>query len=387
MNLLYLFPEPLPLRKARGIQAMNTVDSLARESVDVRLAYVPTQEAADPFIAYGLNQPGGAHLLPLSRGLPWPLQGLRLHSGRFFWRRLSDWLRRIDGSREAPDLAMVRHVKLASQLLDEFPRLPLVYEAHEIFADGAPQAKRPELATLESKVLRQANAVIAISSQLAEHLRQRYGLTREIIVIPSATALPPAPPEKDWRAPGKRIIYAGSLYAWKGVQDLVAAAEWLDNARITIAGGESEAILRLQGVAPVAGATLDFTGHLSHVTVRQKLEQACIAVLPNRAGSVSEFTSPLKLFEYMAAGCALVVSDLPVFREILGPDDAAWFPAGDARRLAEALRSLAADPARAEVMGRRMQELVLNYSWEARAKKLSGLFARLIEQQASQNRL
>ena len=78
-----------------------------------------------------------------------------------------------------------------------------------------------------------------------------------------------------------------------------------------------------------------------------QLGASCIAVLPNRDDTDSRFTSPIKLFEYMAAGCALVVSDLPSLREVLGQDDAVWTAPGDAASLASAIRALAEDPERA----------------------------------------
>ncbi len=71
MKLLYVFPEPLPLQRARGIQTVHTVAALAAQGADVTLAYVPSSE--DPFTAYSVARPGNVRLLPESRSLPWPL--------------------------------------------------------------------------------------------------------------------------------------------------------------------------------------------------------------------------------------------------------------------------------------------------------------------------
>ena len=59
------------------------------------------------------------------------------------------------------------------------------------------------------------------------------------------------------------------------------------------------------------GAAVVFSGRIAPAAVRALLEKSCIAVLPNRADADSAFTSPIKLFEYMAAGCAVVAADLP----------------------------------------------------------------------------
>jgi glycosyltransferase involved in cell wall biosynthesis len=383
MSILYLFPEPLPLQKARGIQVINTVASLATQVSHVYLAYVPVQSEPDPFAAYGLHCPSNVTLVPIGRGLPWPLSFLDAHSGRLFFFRLRAWMRRIALSKEAPRLVMVRHVKLAHWLLKAGLSLPVVYEAHEVFSDGAPVKKVGRLSLMEKSVLQRASVVIAITEQLAIKLRQRYELQREMVVIPSATALPAITPCKDWSAPGRAIVYAGSLYGWKGAQDLVAAARYLNGCHISVIGGDAQAIEALRATHKRGGASIEFLGHLSHAQVMEKLGRACIAVLPNRKGSVSEFTSPLKLFEYMAAGCAIVVSDLPVFHEVLAQDDASWFAPGEPESLAASIQCLAENPKHAEEIGNRMQAMAKNYTWDARAKRLVDLFQTLRRNEVS----
>lgn len=384
MSILYLFPEPLPLQKARGIQVINTVASLAAQGMCVYLAYVPVPSMPDPFVAYGLPHPDNVTLVPLSRSLPWPLSCLGIHSGRLFTSRLMAWLRNAPLGQEPSRAIMVRHVKLAHWLLEAGMDVPVVYEAHEVFSDGASSKKASRISHMEDAVLRGATAVITITDQLAIKLRERYGVDRKMVVIPSATALPDIAPCKNWTRPGLSIMYAGSLYGWKGAQDLVASAQYLPGCRITIIGGDANAIEPLRATLGQDGATVEFLGHLSHREVMQKLGQTCIAVLPNRKGSVSEFTSPLKLFEYMAAGCAIVVSDLPVFHEILAAEDAAWFAPGNPEELAASIRRLLANPGRTEEMGRRMQEMAKNYTWDARAKKLIALFQSLQERSSFQ---
>ncbi|HEX5393466.1 MAG TPA: glycosyltransferase family 4 protein [Rhodocyclaceae bacterium] len=382
MSILYLFPEPLPLQKARGIQVINTVASLAAQGMHVYLAYVPVQSVPDPFAAYGLDCPPSVTLVPISRSLPWPLSFLGVHSGRLFFLRLLTWIRRKKSRGEAPRIVMVRHIKLAHWLLEAELDIPVVYEAHEVFADGASTKKAKRLSLMEKAVLQRASTIIAITEQLAIKLRQRYEVQREIAVIPSATALPAITPSKDWSDLGHSIVYAGSLYGWKGAQDLVAAAKFLPGCHISVIGGDAKGIDALRASLGKGGATVEFLGHLPHGRVMEQLGKACIAVLPNRKGSVSEFTSPLKLFEYMAAGCAIVVSDLPVFHEVLGQDDAAWFAPGEPEGLTASIRRLLDNPKRTEEMGQRMQAMAKNYTWDARAKRLANLFQTLENQRA-----
>jgi len=364
-RLLYVFPEPFPLRKARAVQVANTVSALAETSLAVDLAYVPVAGVDDPFKAYGLACPKNVRLVPLSRGLPPPFSRLRMHSNHLFLWRLRRWFGAQLKRGLAPRAVFARHVKLAAALLDAMPELPLIYEAHEVFSQPA-----PKLFALEKRVLKGAAVVIAITQGLADALKRNFDVEREFVVIPSATSLPDETGQKNWNLAAGEIVYAGSFYDWKGVDDLIAAGQWLPGFRITLIGGDEKGVSRLKSRVHPGGADFSFAGHLTHAEVLERLRSSCIAVLPNRAGSVSEFTSPLKLFEYMASGCAVVASDLPVLREILADDEAAWFQPGDPKGLAGAIRRLASDPVLAESLGERLAERAKEYSWQARAGRL-----------------
>jgi glycosyltransferase involved in cell wall biosynthesis len=120
---------------------------------------------------------------------------------------------------------------------------------------------------------------------------------------------------------------------------------------------------------PPSGAEIELVARLPHNEVMTRLAEACIAVLPNRPDPDSAFTSPIKLFEYMAAGCAVVAADLPSIREILGNDEAIWFTSGDAKSLAVALQNIATNN-HAEALGAVLREKSRAYTWQARAEKI-----------------
>ena len=369
MKLLYAFPEPLPLPRARGLQAAQTVRSVAEQGVDVEFCYVPGE--GDPFGACDLVRPDNVTLVPLSRSLPWPLNGI--HSNRFFAARLA---RRL--AAHPVDAIMVRHLKLARALQERFPGIPLLYEAHEVFADTAPERRRARTATLERYVVEHAQAVVANSRATAGRLGERYGLVRDIRVIPNGVDFRSQIPEKDWAHCAERIVYAGSFFGWKGVDDLVAAARELPGLRIKLLGGDEASIRRMREQALAGGAELEFPGRVSPQRVAQALEQACIAVLPNRADADSAFTSPIKLFEYMAAGCAIVASDLPAVREILAEDEAVWIRPGDAQSLATGLRRLVADPGLARALSARVRAKVRQYTWAQRGIDLTQVLQTMV---------
>jgi glycosyltransferase involved in cell wall biosynthesis len=180
------------------------------------------------------------------------------------------------------------------------------------------------------------------------------------------------------------VAYAGHLYAWKGVDVLLEAIALVPAVRGLIVGGhEAEPDLgRVRGLAERLGiaARVTFTGLVAPGHVPDLLRTATILALPNPASAISNrFTSPLKLFEYMAAGRAIVASDLPSVREVLHDGvDALLVPPGDAVALAGAIRRLVAEPALAEQLGRRAAEAAPRYSWSRRAERLEALFTQVI---------
>jgi glycosyltransferase involved in cell wall biosynthesis len=105
---------------------------------------------------------------------------------------------------------------------------------------------------------------------------------------------------------------------------LIAAAAGLAGCRITLIGGSPQQIAQYRATVPNGGAEVVFAGHLPHAQVAQALGAACIAVLPNRPEPNSLWSSPLKLFEYMAHGCAVVAADLPSLHEVLAETEAVW---------------------------------------------------------------
>ncbi|MEI6300090.1 MAG: glycosyltransferase family 4 protein [Betaproteobacteria bacterium] len=368
MTLLYAFPEPLPLDRARGVQVAHTVADLAQLDVPVELTYVPVP-SLHPLAFYGLAAPEGLTLTPLSRSLPWPLE--RVHSNRLFLMRLAG---RIEASPGA--ILFVRHLKLAAMLLKRYPGRKLVYEAHEVFSDTGTTARRSANLEMEALVMHKAALVLANSAATAERLGELHG-GRRIEVLVNGVDWPEQLSKKDWPHACMNIVYAGSLFGWKGVEDLVAAAATLPGCRITVIGGSAPQVERLRVQAPSDGAQLEFRGQLSHAEVAVALQSACIAVLPNRDTPDSRFTSPIKLFEYMAAGCAVVASDLPALRDVLSEDEAVWVRAGDPAALAAGIGALTADPERARRIGGKLREKARAHTWRARAEKLAALLASL----------
>jgi glycosyltransferase involved in cell wall biosynthesis len=164
---------------------------------------------------------------------------------------------------------------------------------------------------------------------------------------------------------------------------LEALARLPDVQGLIVGGHQAEPDLaRMKSLAERLGLSgrITFTGLVEPTRVAGLLMQADVLVLPNHASAIStRFTSPLKLFEYMAAGRPIVASDLPSIREVLRDgSNALLIPPGDVGALAEAIERLLADPELAAKLARAAKGEVPAYSWERRAERLEALFADVI---------
>jgi glycosyltransferase involved in cell wall biosynthesis len=117
------------------------------------------------------------------------------------------------------------------------------------------------------------------------------------------------------------------------------------------------------------------TGLLPQPEVARALAGAHILVLPNTPTTISDrYTSPLKLFEYLALGRAIVASDLPSLREVLTHDQTAVLvPAGDSAAWAEQLGALATDSGRRRRLSDAARALAPAFSWDARAARIEAV--------------
>ncbi len=370
LRMLYVFPEPLPLPRARGLQVAHFVRALASLGVRITLAYVPG-DGGHPFTPIGYAVPENVTLLPLSRQL-W---ATRLKSNRLFMWRLLRWLRQQKQVGAAPDIVFFRHVKAAAQFAQACPEIPFIYEAHEVFARTAKASQRERLRRLESQVLDRAALLVANSQGSVDGLIGTFNVRKPIAVLPNAVDYPETLPEKPWSESRRHLIYAGSLFGWKGVDDLIEAMALLPDYHLTVVGGGREQIERLKACLGQAVCRVSFLGHLPQHQVQTLLAQSCVAILPNRADTDSAFTSPLKLFEYMAAGCAVVATDLPAMRELLGENGAVWSAANDPAALAAAIRQACEQEDGGAHLGYLSRQMVHPFTWENRGYALLRLIA------------
>src|SRR5690606_35834822 len=122
-----------------------------------------------------------------------------------------------------------------------------------------------------------------------------------------------------------------------------------------------------------------FYGKIPYSQIPQALNTFDIGLLPNQpdvimlgGDNIGKYTSPMKLFEYMASGKVIVASDLPVIREILKDDyNALLVPHDDVNAWVSAINRLNSDRDLYKKLQKQAYSDVCDfYSYEARAKRI-----------------
>jgi len=256
-------------------------------------------------------------------------------------------------------------------------------ERGKIYGTGEPRDERKasRIFRREGRVWRRARSVVTTTAGIAETLAERYGPRKGVTVIPNGCDVPEARTFPGLSpADPPRILYAGQLYPWKGVDVLIEAVAEIPRATLVVLGGiqgegDEARIKALVESRGLQGRT-EMPGTLPQVEVRHELARASVVAVPFLKTAMTErHTSPIKAFEAMAAGRPLAVSDLPSSREFLRDgDNALLVPPGDPGAWALALRRLLEDPDLASRIARQAFEDAAKYSWAERARRLREVF-------------
>jgi glycosyltransferase involved in cell wall biosynthesis len=390
VRILYLSDIRFPLERANGMQTIATARALAARGADVTLLVRPDTASPprDPFAFYGLAPEPALHVRRV------PVRG-----GPAARRAIYVAAAILTAAQREADLVFTRDLGVASMLLRVGRRRPpLVYESHglaavvgaalgELLSTGraASPRKQRRLARREARVWREADGYVTITATLAQDLERDFGRRDRLAIVPDGVHLEPSrtfTPPRATAAP--LVVYAGHLYPWKGVDTFVRAMALLAGARALVVGGHpAEADLaRLQRLSSALGleGRVTFTGPVAPADVAGRLTVADVLVLPNSGATISaRYTSPLKLFEYLAAGRPIVASALPALEEVLRDGgNALLVPPDDPAALAAAIVRVASDERLACRIARAAFDEALFYTWDARAARLEALFADVL---------
>lgn len=227
-----------------------------------------------------------------------------------------------------------------------------------------------------------ASAIVAVSAQVKDYLGN-YVSAAKVFVIPNGINRDrfafPLVPAINYPTDNFVVGFVGSLKPWHGLSSLTEAFalfhQKVPSSRLLIIGngperGKIEADLSLKDLSHAA----DFTGAVAPDRIPNWLAVMAVAVAPyeNRPDF---YFSPLKVYEYMAAGLPVVTSRIGQLSEVIEDgENGLLYPPGNAVALAEALEKLWRSPSLRARMGAAGRETVLkDRTWDAIAQQILDL--------------
>lgn len=400
MNIAVVAPSEIPARRANTVQVMKMAQAFALTGHQVRLAY-PTSQP------HKATETGRDHLPSTSQKKMWDhlshLYGLH-YQFPVYPLKMSHALRRYDYSvrsviwahRWGANLIYTRLPQVSA--LASLLNIAVIFEIHDI-----PQGwMSPRLFRLYLKG-RGAKRMVVITQALMDDLKSHFGAPDNplfTIVAPDGVDLQrytniPNPVEarrslvrtgrvgQPLRPDVFTVGYTGNLYHGRGTTLLLELAAHFPEIVFIIVGGEPGEVAALQSeVARIGFKNLILTGFIPNAELPDYQAACDVLVMPyqrrvaaSSGGDISRYLSPMKAFEYMASGRAIISSDLPVLHEVLTDKNAVLIPADVIPDWVDALKELHDLPRLRAALAKQALKDVQQYTWEKRAERiLSGIY-------------
>ncbi len=249
---------------------------------------------------------------------------------------------------------------------------PLVVTSHG--GDVNLVRRLPVLGSFARRALQRADAVVGVSDAVSAELR-RLGVPNHRLVTLSVGV--PIGPELARRrlASPLRVLYVGGLSRRKSVDTLVRAFKRVDGrAELKIVGSGPTQVSLQRLIARLSVANAELVGPVAPSDVGRLMQWADVLVLPSRSEG-----KPTVVMEAMAAGLAVLATDIPGTRELVDPGKTGFlFPVGSWGDLERRLSSMADDPEQVQNMGRAAWEVANTFSIEAVADKHVEIYERVL---------
>ncbi|MCU0488754.1 MAG: glycosyltransferase [Anaerolineales bacterium] len=389
MKIAVIAPTSIPSRRANTFQVMKMSQALVEIGHTVRLIAHPAVKMTTT-----KANPSGPEWETLAEhyGLD-PTVRFEIQ-----WLSAQDRLRRYDFGWQAVRVARQWNADLLYTRLPQAGAIasqagtPTVLEVHDL-----PQGKLGNLLFRWFVNGRGAYRLVVITRALADDLRTRFSLPELknsdpampfTIIAPDGVDLaryqglprPMAARQALGLARPEQFTagYTGHLYAGRGADLILELAKRLPEVNFLIAGGEPGQVEHLAAECRSAKLeNLTLLGFISNTRL-PLYQAACEALLmpyqrqvaASSGGDIARYLSPMKVFEYLACGRAILSSDLPVLREVLNPENAILLPMEDIDAWATAIRNLQENPVFCARLAEQARRDAQKYSWEARARHI-----------------
>lgn len=365
-SLLYIANVRLPTEKAHGIQIMKTCEALSSLGIKVELL-VPDRKnfiKDDIFDFYKIPKNFTIKKLPCLDFINFP-----------FLKKLTFWLESFTfylsvkkyTVKNKFDAYYTRDLLLAFFLSKKIK--DVFYEVHSL-----PQ--KPDSKYIQA--WKQVRGLLVISEGIKKDLlnfgvpQDKIMIARDAVDLEKFKILETQLESRDrlhLDDHEKIVLYTGHLYEWKGADLVAQAAKYLTEVQIYLVGGTKEDVENFK--KKYKFENLHIVGFVPHDEIPRWLSAADILVLPNSAKEKisKNYTSPMKLFEYMTAKKPILASNLPSLKEVLDENTAVFFPADSVVSFVAQIKKMLIDERMPEIANNAYNK-VQEFSWKKRAENI-----------------
>jgi len=382
MKIAVITNSRIPSLTANSIQAMKVTQALMQLGHEVRM-FAPAE--TEPATRESLLTHYGLRLAPDLKLIP----SIRL------FKRL-DFVLRAQNAAEKFGAELIYTWLPQSAVFALMRKDPVVLEMHaDVARNGAWwlrqfwKAKGRKVMTVTTSALRNA---------LERSTKLQFS-DDALLVAPNGVELEkydrlPNPDEARHQLnlpEGLTVGFTGHIYPGRGADLLFELAKQMPQVNFLWVGGTPELVDFWRGKLTDAKMTnVTMTGFVKHEVIPLYQAASDILLMPysrsisaSSGQDIAEVINPMKMFEYMASGRAIVSADLPSIREVLNEGNAVLVEAGDSGigngesvvgKWKAAIESLLADEPRRQVLASQARKEVEQLTWVKREERVMERF-------------
>lgn len=338
MKLIYIANTRFPTERAHGIQIAKMCEAFSEKGMMVKVI-VSRKISSDPFAYYGIKKNFSVQKL-------FSIDLVKLG-------RIGFWIQSLIFTISIVIYAVRQSDDMVYYSRDELPLLALYKLGKKVVWEAHSGRSNLFIRSLIKKDIK----IVSISHGLKNYYISLGQKPFSILVAHDAVDIDKfnisisrreARNKLGLSRESKIALYTGSAYSWKGVDTLKEAAALMSEIEVM------------------------FISNKPYSEVPIYLKTANVLVLPNSAKEeISRlYTSPLKLFEYMASSVPIVSSDLPSIREVLDESMTNFFTPDDPTDLARVIKYTLAHLDEARNKAKVALREVEKYTWQNRAQAI-----------------
>ena len=370
MKIAVITNSRIPSLTANSIQAMKVCQSLVQIGHDVRI-FAPRE--TDPALSDELARHYGLRIVPDLEWLPSVKRLKRLdfifHAQRaaetFGADLIYTWLP------QSAVIALWRKYPTILEMHADVGGLMGAWWLHRFW-----KSRGKKLMTVTTRALRKALERSA-----------GFGFEEEAVTVaPNGVELEryenfpdPATARRKLMLKNRLTIgFTGHIYPGRGADLLFELARLMPGVNFLWVGGTPDLVSFWQKKLETVGVkNVMMTGFVEHERIPLYQAAADVLLMPysrsieaSSGQDIAEVINPMKMFEYMAAGRAIISADLPVIREVLHERNAVFCKPGDVDAWKSAIETLLLDEKHRLALGIQARRDVERYTWEARARRI-----------------